>query len=214
MAENLLHKPSVTWEAQRALTMHRLHFFLVRAHCCCCGFLLLGTSYFSIQLSLATCLVNILSTKVTRECGYLNEDFNGSWQRCNPSVCSIDCQPIGVFGLAVQDTGGVNHPCWSRKTINEACEYTFITCVQFGCHQQRTFLKCLMGKSLNTEFPEAKTGIWSKLCVLASVTFTGISGAAVVTFNVSASLQLITADQTAPSAIRLVPNTSSTALHQ
>lgn len=62
------------------------------------------------------------------------------------------------------------------------------------------------GKSLNTKFPEAKTYIQSKLCVLASVTFTGISGAAVVTFNVSAPLQLITADQTAPAAICLALN--------
>lgn len=62
------------------------------------------------------------------------------------------------------------------------------------------------GKSLNTKFPEAKTYIQSKLCVLTSVTFTGISGAAVVTFNVSAPPRLITADQTAPAAICLVLN--------
>lgn len=59
-----------------------------------------------------------------------------------------------------------------------------------------------MGKVFDLKFLEANT----KLCVLASVTFTGISGAAVVTFNVSASLQLITADQTAPAAICLVLN--------
>ena len=55
-------------------------------------------------------------------------------------------------------------------------------------------------KSFSTNFLEANTEIQKrKLCVPASVTFTGIRGAAVVTFNVSVSLKLITADQTAPS---------------
>lgn len=63
-----------------------------------------------------------------------------------------------------------------------------------------------MRASLNTKFQAAKTYIWSKLCVPASVTFTGISGAAIVTFNISASSQLITADQSALAANHSVLN--------
>lgn len=83
--------------------------------------------------------------------------------------------------------------------------------------------KYLLGQTRNTKFlggkdrPQPHPSFFFKEKLLysfffftpASVTFTGISGGGgggVVTFNVSASLRLITADQTAPAAIRSALN--------
>lgn len=48
---------------------------------------------------------------VCRSAGYLNEDFDWSRQRRDPSVCGVDCEPVRIFALAVQNTSSVNHPC-------------------------------------------------------------------------------------------------------
>lgn len=55
------------------------------------------------------------------ECEYLNKDFNRSRQRCDPSICGIHCKPIGVFGLTVQNSSCVNHPCWGRQKDKCTC---------------------------------------------------------------------------------------------